>query len=333
MRPTRLLVVLLCSCALHLLVLAPSFLAWRRATLEDAQDARDVDLSDADLSDSEDEEGELPIEPLADTPFRVSIYAEPAPVVRAHAEPRKPDARPGEPLVDLPIPVALPLPAEVAIAAPAPEPVPEPPPVEPIPEPVLTDADRAALAEIEQGEETEGTPVEDLDDEYVDEVMTENRRVGRSMRRARARTERHPRRDPCPEQSYSIARVSQAAWYVDRDLIEYYATHMAELQKLGWVYTHRDKVTNEPDGFRVSLKRCSVLREGGLRTGDIVHDINGRRINNVLQAIGAYFALRKEPELSVRITRRNQTIVLAYTIEQPLRGKERRAARRAQANR
>lgn len=327
MPPTRQIAVLVASTVLHALLLTPGLLAWRQGAPPEFENQADLDLS-------EDEEGAdaADASPRYDTPFHVSLYVEPVPVARAHIEPPKRAASTAEPVVDMPVPVALPLPAEVVVAAPAPEPLPaEPPPVEPPAEPTLSDADRAALAEMDKGEVEGDAPVADLDEDEVEEPPA---RAVRSMKRARARTERHARRPPCPEATVSIARVSDTSWFIDRELIEFYATNMKELQKLGVVYRHRDKVTKELDGFGVSLARCSVLREGGLRSGDVVHDINGRVIHGVPQAIMAYFALRKEPELFVRITRKGQPLVLAYTIEQPVKGRAaKKAARKAQAAR
>jgi S1-C subfamily serine protease len=68
-----------------------------------------------------------------------------------------------------------------------------------------------------------------------------------------------------------------------------------------------------------------VLRQGGLKSGDIVHDINGRRIYTVLQAVGAYLALRTEPELTLNVTRRGKPVILNYTVEQPKRKAKRNA--------
>jgi S1-C subfamily serine protease len=108
--------------------------------------------------------------------------------------------------------------------------------------------------------------------------------------------------------------VDEHSWSIQRDLIEFYATHIRELEKLGAVWTHRD-ATGAYDGFRVGLSRCSVLRQGGLRSGDIVHDVNGRHIHTVLQAVGAYLALRAEPHLQLHITRRGKPLELSYAIE------------------
>lgn len=121
--------------------------------------------------------------------------------------------------------------------------------------------------------------------------------------------------EPCPVSPEGIVAVAATNWRIDRDLIDYYATHIGELMKLGNPYSHKG-TDGRPDGFRVGIPRCSLLRDGGLRSGDIVKDINGVRINTVLQAIGAYFKLRDEPVLQVRVERRRQEMVLSYDIEQ-----------------
>ena len=126
---------------------------------------------------------------------------------------------------------------------------------------------------------------------------------------------------PCAELNPSIAQTDDAAYTVQRELLEYYAGHLVELNDLAGVSTHSDKVTGEKDGFRVGLKRCTLLYQAGLRSGDVVHSVNERHIVNVLQAVGAYFALRKETELVVALTRKGKPLQLTYTIpEEERRG-------------
>lgn len=326
------LTAVLASLALHAAVIAPV-----STGREPREPMAAVDLEPDDALASLDDEGELPIEELENTTFRVTLYEEPTPVAAAEAAVEAPppdEAPPPEPAV-AEAPVAE---AEVVFALPVPNPPPEPlppepPPAEPPPpEPILTDAERAALAEMERGEATaEVAPLDD-DDGEAHEVR-DSREHRRSMARARpvARTGRPAHKPPCPPPVDDIARVADAHWYIDRDLVEFYATNMFELKKLGSVWTHKGS-DGKLDGFRVGLARCSVLRQGGLRSGDVVHDINGRRIHSVIQAIAAYFALRSEPELEVRVTRRGEPLMLRYTIEQPQR-KGRKAKKAATASR
>lgn len=315
-------IALAASAALHALAAAPLYLSFEPVLL--AEDPPELDA----LEDDEEELGSVPIEDLLNDDFAVSIYEE---RVATSPEVGAPPAEAEVPTDAAAPPMEAPpadTPAEpevVAVAPPAPEPVPDAPAPspapDPIPEPVLTDEERAVVAEMEQGEATADTPTDDDDGEAVEKA--ERRRTHRWARRAErpARTARH--REPCPPPVESIARTGEAHWYVARDIIEFYATNLPELNKLGRVWTWRNEA-GELDGFRVGLSRCSVLRQGGLRSGDIVHDINGRRISTVLQAIGAYFALRAEPELTLHVTRRGAPLELSYTIEAPQR-KQRRA--------
>ena len=292
----------------------------------------DVELEDEAEEGPEEggEGGELAIEELLNRPpFAVSIYAEPPPPAPPPATP-EPTPEAALPLPAAPLPVAevKPEPTPEPEPAPVPEPVPEVPP-EPAPEvvaePVLTDAEREALAAMEQGDATAAPEADD--DGTAHEVAEERTHKRTAHWRHRDNKDRKKAKRPaCPEPVETIARVAETHWYIDRDLIEYYATNLVELQKLGSVWTHRD-ANGKLDGFKVGLSRCSVLRQGGLKSGDVVHDINGRRINTVLQAVGAYLALRAEPELTVNVTRRGQPVTLSYTIEQPKRKAKRNARR------
>ena len=128
---------------------------------------------------------------------------------------------------------------------------------------------------------------------------------------------------PCPESVANIQQLGPSEWFVERSLLEYYAGHISEIDTLGSVWTHKGP-DGKPDGFRLGLPRCTVLRDGGLRSGDVVHDINGVRINNVLQAVAAYIQLRKEPVLVLHVTRKKQSVNLTYHLEQKDRQKKSR---------
>lgn len=110
-----------------------------------------------------------------------------------------------------------------------------------------------------------------------------------------------------------IEELSPFSWSVKRDVVDYYATHIRELMKLGSVRAHR-----EPDGklrgFRVGLSKCSLLREGGLRSGDVVRDVNGVEVHDIFGAIGTYFRLRKQEHFELNVVRRGKEMVLQYDL-------------------
>lgn len=110
--------------------------------------------------------------------------------------------------------------------------------------------------------------------------------------------------------------MDASTWAVERVLIEFYATHLKELYAQGSVWTHKGP-DGKPDGFKVGLSKCSVVKQAGLRSGDIVTRINDRKISTIPGAIAAYFDLRNEPVLQVHVTRKGKPVVLSYQLGQP----------------
>jgi hypothetical protein len=145
---------------------------------------------------------------------------------------------------------------------------------------------------------------------------------------ARRRTHAAAAPEPCPELHPDIAQQEEYAFVVERDLLEYYAHHLLELESLARVATHEDN-SGEKDGFRLGIKRCSLLYQAGFRTGDVVHSVNDRRIVNVVQAVGAYMALRKQPELVVAVTRKGKPLQFTYAIHKEERSQRHERTRRS----
>ncbi len=119
---------------------------------------------------------------------------------------------------------------------------------------------------------------------------------------------------PCPDPVPEIIFVETNRWVVEREFVDHYASHLSEAMKLAGTWPHKDK-DGKPDGFRVGLPRCSVLRQGGLKSGDVIHDINGIRINNMLGAIAAWFDLRNDAHVTVNLVRGGKQVSLKYKIE------------------
>ena len=246
-----------------------------------------------------------PLEPSSG--FSVSLYEPPAalrapppPIVQT---PPRPDvAPPAAPPAALR--VAEPLLVEPLLAEPLPLDLPPPEwvlpddPAEVLPPEVLADLDAPA------------------DLEVTDDAAPEDDDGGAAVERVRARkSRRSPRKPraplaPCAPPIPEIVATGPESWTIDRGLVEYYATHLRELESIAAVWTHR--TDGVPDGFRLGLDRCSILRQAGFRSGDVVNSVNGRRISTVLQAITAYFALRRETEFLLYVTRRGEAILLTY---------------------
>jgi general secretion pathway protein C len=120
---------------------------------------------------------------------------------------------------------------------------------------------------------------------------------------------------PCPlrPENERIVASSEWSWRVERDLVDYYASHVKELVKLGSVRPNQD-AEGRPAGFRVGIGRCSILREGGLRSGDVVSDINGIRVHDLFGAVAAYFKLKKQSHIVVHVLRKGVPLTLEYDL-------------------
>jgi hypothetical protein len=118
------------------------------------------------------------------------------------------------------------------------------------------------------------------------------------------------KKKPC-EKIDEIVSLGEDHWSVERDVIDFYAHHLKELDRIAAVNPHKNE-EGKLDGFRVFLPRCTVLRQAGLQHGDIVNTINDRRVASIPQAVAAWFALRNQPDITVHLTRKNGDKLVFY---------------------
>ena len=116
--------------------------------------------------------------------------------------------------------------------------------------------------------------------------------------------------EPIPE----IRKTAQARWTVERDLVHSYTSNFARLNTLGWSRSHRGD-DGKPDGMRIGGVRCNNdLHRAGIRSGDVVHTVNGHRVKNLVQALAVYSRVRKDRVIRVEITRRGERRTHTYRI-------------------
>lgn len=115
------------------------------------------------------------------------------------------------------------------------------------------------------------------------------------------------------EPKEGITKTGDGSWTVNHTLIDYYATHVAELDRQGGFDTHYDD-NHKPDGLKIGLSRCSVIKQVGLRNGDIVHTVNGIHVNSFVQALAAWFKLRDQTKIEMVLTRKGELKTLHFEI-------------------
>lgn len=122
------------------------------------------------------------------------------------------------------------------------------------------------------------------------------------------------KKKPC-EQIEEIVKLDETTWRVERDLLDWYATHLRELEKQVGVSSYRDE-DGKRGGARLYLPRCSVLRQGGMRNGDVVRTVNGRKVNTVAQGVATWLAVRGQKTVVVELTRKEgQDLVHTYHLK------------------
>lgn len=112
-----------------------------------------------------------------------------------------------------------------------------------------------------------------------------------------------------------IRSVSPGIWSVDQRVVQRYTRDWSRLADLGWSQAHKD-ASGRTDGMQIGGVRCgSDLHDAGFRSGDVIHTVNGKKIQGIPSAILAYTALHNDHVFAVEITRRGERKTLTYRLK------------------
>lgn len=113
-----------------------------------------------------------------------------------------------------------------------------------------------------------------------------------------------------------ISKQSETEYTVDREIVDYYAKHLKEFDDLARTLAYTDEDGN-PNGFRITGMRCgNPLTQAGVKNGDIITAVNGKKVNNTLQAASVYMKVRDEDHLRVEMTRKGVPVTLEYDVNE-----------------
>ena len=114
--------------------------------------------------------------------------------------------------------------------------------------------------------------------------------------------------DPVP----GIAESGENKWIVQRDLVHTYTRNFAKLNDLGWSKRHL-AADGDADGMQIGGVKCnSDLHRAGIRSGDIVHTVNGRDVTSILDALFVYAKVKNDNVIRVELTRRGERKTFVY---------------------
>jgi hypothetical protein len=124
---------------------------------------------------------------------------------------------------------------------------------------------------------------------------------GIAARRARNRP------PPCDSAVAGITQVAEGHFSVERAVLDHYTT-LREALKLAYVTWHKDD-DGKIDGFSVYRIRCgNPLAQVGLRNGDVIHTINGKKIRSIPHAILVVAKVKRKDRIQVFGTRRGEPL-------------------------
>lgn len=133
---------------------------------------------------------------------------------------------------------------------------------------------------------------------------------------------REARRRPPPTRSTpptsatnhtGIVRVDATTWRVSRDLFLKQAGSLEAISAHARLLPYR--APGQPPGLLITrLWRDSLLRKIGLRTGDVLQNLNGLSITDPNEAPQAFQQLQNEATIRLDILRRNRTATFTYEL-------------------
>jgi type II secretory pathway component PulC len=98
-------------------------------------------------------------------------------------------------------------------------------------------------------------------------------------------------------------------------MIDRYMGNMDALSKLARARPHNDESGNA-DGYRLSgVRRNEELYQLGIRSGDVIHSVNGKPLTDMTGAMSALQQLQSGSDFQFEITRRGAKQTMSYRVK------------------
>lgn len=120
-------------------------------------------------------------------------------------------------------------------------------------------------------------------------------------------------RRQCPKSYDGIQRRADGVIELDKSIVSYYTANLKRFNSLGW-----SKNNKGGKGWVISGFNCfGPVWHGGIRRGDIILAVNGKKTNNMLQILRLYPKVRNQRKFEVDVLRRGRKLTLRYEIVKP----------------
>ena len=111
----------------------------------------------------------------------------------------------------------------------------------------------------------------------------------------------------------SITQVSDSEYVLSRALLERVLATLSEMMRLGRARPHQEN--GKVVGFKLTgLRDAGPLARLGLRSGDVLTQVNGSELTTPDSALAAYANLREADALTIVLIRNGQPRTLVYSV-------------------
>jgi type II secretion system protein C len=111
-----------------------------------------------------------------------------------------------------------------------------------------------------------------------------------------------------------ISKEGDDRYVISRELVDQTLGDMNAIMRMARARPHKDADGNV-DGFRLSgVRRNKLIYKLGVRSGDIIHSVNGQPLTSIQEAMGAFESMQRDSEFSFEITRRGQKKTMQYEV-------------------
>jgi len=111
-----------------------------------------------------------------------------------------------------------------------------------------------------------------------------------------------------------ITKEGPNKFIVDQELIDKVMENPEQLYSQVRATPHKGP-DGKVDGYRLSgIRRRSLFYKLGIKNGDVVHSVNGKTLDSMSSAMGAYDSLQSSKDFSFEVTRRNKKQTFEYEV-------------------
>jgi general secretion pathway protein C len=113
-----------------------------------------------------------------------------------------------------------------------------------------------------------------------------------------------------------VTKVSDFEYHIDRGLLDEKLQDLGALGREARVIPNYDRESGSYKGFKlIGVRPNSLYRNIGIRSGDVILQVNGEEMNSPSKALELFTKLQTSNEISLDIKRRGKVETLMYKIQ------------------